>query len=148
MRSDLTYWLDRPRDLDLSLLFDWIEESTRRWNELLFLSLSGHEFHVAYDPLGGHYRKHLDQFRGRNNRLISCVLYLNEGWTPGDGGELRLFDGKGEEERTCIAPVINRMVFFRSDTVWHEVLPTRVARKSLTGWLLYHPRGVGAVLGA
>lgn len=148
VRSDLTFWLDRHRDVELDALFGWIEESLRRWNELLFLSLSGHEFHLAYYPSGGHYQKHLDQFRGRNNRMISCVLYLNADWQPGDGGELRLFDEKGEQVRTCVEPVINRMVFFRSDTVWHEVLPTRVARKSLTGWLLYHPRGVGAVLGA
>ena len=148
VRSDLTFWLDRQRDIDLAPLFDWIDESLRRWNELLFLSLSGHEFHLAYYPSGGHYRKHLDQFRGRNNRLLSCVLYLNEGWAHGDGGELRLFDEKGEKERACIEPLINRMVFFRSDKVWHEVLPTQVARKSLTGWFLYHPRGVGAVLGA
>ncbi|HAB35466.1 MAG TPA: 2OG-Fe(II) oxygenase, partial [Cryomorphaceae bacterium] len=91
VRSDLTYWLDRERDKGLSPLFAWIEESLQRWNRLLYLSLSGYEFHLAYYPTGGHYRKHLDQFRGRNNRLISCVLYLNENWKVGDGGELQLY---------------------------------------------------------
>lgn len=148
IRSDLTFWLDRQRDEALSPLFAWLEESLQRWNQLLFLSLSGHEFHLAYYPTGGHYRKHLDQFRGRNNRLISCVLYLNAQWSPGDGGELNLFDASGQTVRTSIEPIMNRMVFFRSDTVWHEVLPTRTPRKSLTGWLLYHPSGVGSVLGA
>jgi len=90
----------------------------------------------------------LDQFRGRNNRLISCVLYLNENWKVGDGGELQLYNTSGEVPTHRIEPLRNRMVFFRSDTVWHEVLPAHAPRKSLTGWLLYRPSGVGAVIGA
>ena len=148
VRSDLTYWLDRERDKILSPLFAWIEESLQRWNRLLYLSLSGYEFHLAYYPEGGQYRKHLDQFRGRNNRLLSCVLYLNENWKAEDGGELQLYDPSGEQPTLRIAPIRNRMVFFRSDTVWHEVLPAQAPRKSLTGWLLYQPSGVGAVIGA
>jgi len=148
VRSDLTYWLDRERDKVLAPLFAWIESSLHHWNRLLYLSLSGYEFHLAYYPTGGHYRKHLDQFRGRNNRLISCVLYLNENWKVGDGGELQLYDTSGEVPTHRIEPLRNRMVFFRSDTVWHEVLPAHAPRKSLTGWLLYQPSGVGAVIGA
>lgn len=148
VRSDLTYWLDRNRDRELAPLFAWIEESLQRWNRLLYLSLSGYEFHLAYYPEGGHYRKHLDQFRGRNNRLLSCVLYLNEHWQAGDGGELQLYDPSGEVPTHRIEPLRNRMVFFRSDTMWHEVLPAHAPRKSLTGWLLYQPSGVGAVIGA
>ena len=148
VRSDLTYWLDRQRDNALDPLFAWIETSLQRWNRLLYLSLSGYEFHLAYYPNGGHYSKHLDQFRGRNNRLISCVLYLNADWKPGDGGELQLYDPRGETPTERIQPLRNRMVFFRSDTVWHEVLPAHAPRKSLTGWLLYQPSGVGAVIGA
>jgi SM-20-related protein len=34
-------------------------------------------------------------------------------------------------------------VLFRSDTVPHEVLETRVERWSLTGWLLRQPPGLG-----
>ncbi len=148
IRSDLTYWLDKQRDTSLASVFAWIEESLQRWNRLLFLSLSGYEFHLAFYPKGGHYAKHLDQFRGRNNRLISCVLYLNSNWNEGDGGELQLYDALGKNETLRIAPIMNRMVFFRSDTVWHAVLPAKAPRKSLTGWLLYQPSDVGAVLGA
>ena len=148
VRSDLTFWLDKPRDTALASVFSWIEESLQRWNRLLFLSLSGYEFHLAYYPTGGHYAKHLDQFRSRNNRMISCVLYLNPHWKEGDGGELQLYDATGEVETFRIAPYMNRMVFFRSDVVWHAVRPAKAPRKSLTGWLLYQPSDVGAVLGA
>lgn len=148
IRSDMTYWLDQDRDQSLKEVFAWIEESLLRWNRLLFLSLSGYEFHLAYYPKGGHYAKHLDQFRGRNNRLISCVLYLNPDWRPGDGGELQLYDSTGTHERLHISPIMNRMIFFRSDAVWHAVLPTSAPRKSLTGWLLYRPSDVGAIIGA
>lgn len=148
IRSDLTYWLDKERDTHLAPVFHWIEESLSRWNRLLFLSLGGYEFHLAFYPTGGHYAKHLDQFKGRNNRLISCVLYLNPDWKPGDGGELQLYDPQGDAEAERIEPVMNRMVFFRSDTVWHAVLPAKVPRRSLTGWLLYRPSDVGSILGA
>jgi len=53
VRSDLTFWLDKPRDTALASVFSWIEESLQRWNRLLFLSLSGYEFHLAYYPTGG-----------------------------------------------------------------------------------------------
>lgn len=36
---------------------------------------------------------------------------------------------------TRLLPVPARLVIFRSDLIWHEVLPSRRTRWSLTGWL-------------
>lgn len=39
--------------------------------------------------VGDFYLKHLDSFRGNENRKLTTVFYLNENWTPADGGELK-----------------------------------------------------------
>ncbi|HAJ18613.1 MAG TPA: hypothetical protein DCL95_00870 [Rhodospirillaceae bacterium] len=39
------------------------------------------------------------------------------------------------EHATRLIPAPGRLVVFRSDLVWHEVLPGRKPRWSLTGWL-------------
>ena len=144
IRGDFTYWLDKNRDLDLSPAFDIIEEAKDTLNRFCFLSLSGYEFHLAYYPEGTYYKKHLDQFQERSNRMISMIIYLNEGWKKGDGGELKIFR---EDEEQLIEPIAGRCVMFKSADVPHEVMKTNVGRYSLTGWLLYTPSGVGFVLG-
>ncbi|MEQ8628480.1 2OG-Fe(II) oxygenase [Ekhidna sp.] len=144
IRGDFTYWLDKDRDEDLSLAFEIIEETKDVLNRFCFLSLSGYEFHLAYYPEGTYYKKHLDQFQERSNRMISMIIYLNEGWKKGDGGELKIFKEDGEQ---IVDPVAGRCVMFKSADVPHEVMQTNVGRYSLTGWLLYQPSGVGFVLG-
>jgi len=32
----------------------------------------------------------MDQFQGKNNQVISMLIYLNENWQEGDGGELKI----------------------------------------------------------
>ena len=54
----------------------------------------------------------------------------------------------GKWKPSALRPYMNRMVFFRSDVVWHAVRPAQAPRKSLTGWLLYQPSDVGAVSGS
>ncbi|MEQ6165728.1 2OG-Fe(II) oxygenase [Ekhidna sp. MALMAid0563] len=144
IRGDFTYWLDKDRDQDLSLAFEIIEETKGILNRFCFLSLSGYEFHLAYYPEGTYYKKHLDQFQERSNRMISMIIYLNEGWQKGDGGELKIFR---EKDEFIIDPLAGRCVMFKSADVPHEVMQTNVGRYSLTGWLLYQPSGVGFVLG-
>ena len=59
------------------------------------------------------------------------VFYLSEKWHEGDGGELLIY---ADELVTWVEPLPGRVVFFRSD-IPHEVLPTRIPRLSLTGWM-------------
>ncbi|PHR46218.1 MAG: 2OG-Fe(II) oxygenase [Fluviicola sp.] len=137
IRGDYTYWLDKSRDEQDLWLFEVLDEVKSMINRFCFLSLSDYEFHLALYPEGSFYKKHLDQFKGRNNRMISMIIYLNENWHNGDGGELKIYP-EGKEEN-IIAPLENRCILFRSDVLYHEVLPTNKPRKSVTGWMLYQP---------
>lgn len=142
IRSDMTYWLDRQRDVDINDFFILMEDIMERLKLEMFLSLQGFEFHFALYPSGGFYKPHIDQFDARSNRMISVIIYLNEGWQPGDGGELRIHK---EHTHIDVQPIINRAIIFRSDCVLHEVLPSLTPRRSLTGWLLKRPSGVGVL---
>ena len=137
IRGDYTYWLEKNRDVELSPVFETLDEVKSVFNRMLYLSLADYEFHLAHYPEGSFYKKHLDQFEGRKNRMISVIIYLNKGWQEGDGGELRVYpEGK---EALNIAPLDNRCAMFRSDTLFHEVLTSNTSRKSITGWMLYQP---------
>lgn len=139
VRGDFIYWLNESRDVTFSSFFKRIKEITYLLNRYCYLSISGNEFHLALYPKGAFYDKHLDQFQERNNRLISVVFYLNKDWKQGDGGELKIY----KETEIIVPPLYNRLVIFKSDVVEHEVLITNVNRKSITGWLLYQPAGLG-----
>lgn len=141
IRGDFIYWLDKQEDTELTPLFDLFDEAVARLREYLFLSLSDYEFHFALYPPKTRYEKHVDQFHGKNNRVISMLIYLNENWKIGDGGELKIYQDDGRE--ILIEPIAKRLLMFKSDTVEHEVLLTNTPRKSLTGWLLHKPSTVG-----
>ncbi len=137
VRGDYTFWLDKNRDAELSDLFEVFDQVKFWINRMCFLSLSDYEFHLAHYPEGSFYKRHLDQFAGRNNRMISLIIYLNKDWKNGDGGELRIYPkGNGSLD---IQPLYNRCILFRSDTLEHEVLTAHKDRRSVTGWMLYKP---------
>jgi hypothetical protein len=52
------------------------------------------------------------------HRRLNLLIYLNPDWQPGYGGELELWDTKGERMCRRVEPVFNRAVIFatRSDT--------------------------------
>lgn len=140
LRGDFIYWLEKNRDKELNVAFDVVEELVFVLNRYCYLSLSGYEFHLAHYPAGAGYQRHLDQFKGRNNRMISCVLYLNKDWVPEQGGELKIYLPEGE---LLVEPLAGRMVLFKSAEIEHEVMATTANRYSLTGWLLYKQPGLG-----
>ena len=137
IRGDFIYWLDREADSEISDLFDLFDEVLRNLRQQLFLSLSDYEFHFALYPPETRYKKHVDQFHGSTNRIISMLIYLNENWKAGDGGELKIYGANGKE--TLVEPLARRLVMFKSATVEHEVMITRTRRRSITGWLLRQP---------
>lgn len=145
IRGDRTFWLDRKRDQSLNDFWMLVDDTIQMLNRYCFLSLSGYEFHLAHYPPGGHYDKHVDQFAERNNRMISVVIYLNEGWQKGDGGELEVFRNDGPS--VVLEPLAKRCVMFKSADVPHAVLEASKSRYSLTGWLLYQPAALGKFLG-
>ncbi|WP_310684581.1 2OG-Fe(II) oxygenase [Aliifodinibius sp. S!AR15-10] len=135
IRGDFIYWLDPEKDAELSELFSLLDSVVINLKEHLFLSISDYEFHFALYPPNTRYEKHVDQFQGQSNRVISMLIYLNEDWKPGDGGELKIYRPDGDEQ--LIEPLAKRMVMFKSDTVEHEVMLTKTSRRSITGWLLH-----------
>lgn len=141
IRGDFTYWLDRNRDAQLTGYWSLLDETMHIFNRYCYLSLSGYEFHLAHYPSGGHYDKHLDQFENRNNRMISMIIYLNDDWKQGDGGELEIFEKDGSS--FLVEPLAGRCVMFKSAEVPHAVLKAHKSRFSLTGWLLHQPSSVG-----
>ena len=144
VRGDFIYWLDRDRDQTMTPFFELKDEIADKLRQYCYLSLPGSEFHLAKYPEGSHYDRHLDQFNARNNRQITILIYLNENWKPGNGGELKIYR---EDEEILVEPIARRLLMFRSDTVEHEVLITNVPRYSLTGWLLSKPADLGFMLG-
>ena len=99
------------------------------------------ELKYAYYPCGGRYQKHVDGVAWRSStvaREYSFLLYLNEGWQPGDGGHLRVFDLGGGGGHVDVPPAAGTLVVFKSDVVPHEVMPTFSKRLAIVGWLHRH----------
>lgn len=77
---------------------------------------------------------HYDNPGAPSKRSVSCILYLNEDWRPGDGGELVLQPFC--DVATRVAPIHNRMAIFYSDRTLHRVLPSNAAtRYAVTVWI-------------
>jgi SM-20-related protein len=135
IRGDRTLWLDEwaPARAEVAL---WaaLERLRVAVNRATLLGLYSFEGHYAIYPPGAFYRRHRDRFRDDDARTLSCVLYLNDGWAPDDGGELRvhLEDGSSRD----LAPGGGTLVCFLSDRCEHEVLPARRERYSVAGWFL------------
>lgn len=145
IRGDETFWLDRERDRgEIHEFYELVEEMIAYFNRLCYMSLSGFEFHFAHYPKGTFYKRHVDQFRDRSNRLITFILYFNDDWKRGDGGELVIYR---EKEDIKVDPTGNSAVLFRTEGLEHEVLLSSESRFSLTGWLLYQPSNVGYIMG-
>ena len=137
IRSDHILWLDENAPTRAQKVY-WqrIETLRREINRAFFAGLVSFEAHFAVYPPGAFYRKHLDQFSSSSDRIISCVLYLNRDWREEYGGALRLYtDGNFID----IQPRAGTCVIFRSDSIYHEVLPSQRERFSVTGWFKRRP---------
>lgn len=144
IRGDQIYWLESGPNTPpgQALWLGQMESLRGALNQALFLALESYEGHLAMYPEGAHYRPHLDQHRDTASRLITLIAYFNEDWQPGHGGQLRLYTepNKGVAGPYIdVAPTFGTVVVFRSAEFWHEVLPARKARTSLTGWFRVRP---------
>ncbi|AZV30721.1 2OG-Fe(II) oxygenase [Cobetia sp. ICG0124] len=134
IRGDAIRWLDRDSRAQRAYL-EAMNALKDELNRALYLGLFEYEAHFAHYPVGSFYRKHLDSFRGRGNRLISSVLYLNADWPADAGGEIVLYDPEDDSrEIRRVTPEAGTFVCFLSERIPHEVLPTKQARASVTGW--------------
>jgi SM-20-related protein len=136
MRGDEIRWLG-PASASVAQqnVLSRLDAMRRSLNRELQLGLFEFEGHFALYPPGAGYRRHHDQHRGSQARVLSCVLYLNADWNAEDAGQLRLYlDPSGAEDYRDVLPEGGTLVCFLTDRFWHEVLPARRERLSLTGW--------------
>jgi SM-20-related protein len=132
IRGDTILWVDASRQSEaMNSYRETVEALRLALNRELFLGLESFEIQFARYAEGAHYDRHIDRFSDRTLRTISCVLYLNEHWKAGDGGELRLHLADGSRD---VQPRIGTWVIFRSEMIEHEVRPAIGERFSLTGW--------------
>jgi SM-20-related protein len=136
VRTDQVKWLDGDAlTAAQRMLMRRLDDLRDSVNRALFLGLFELELHLALYPPGGFYRKHLDQFRGVGERVLTTVFYLNTNWNALDGGALRIYTGAGDApDYQDILPLGGRLVCFLSARFMHEVRPTRRERISITGW--------------
>ena len=119
-------------------LLPWLDSYL---SELLpaLLLYSGHSsIKLQLNAGNGSFPFHYDSPGNRTDtRRLTVLLYLNSGWCEGDGGEMVLQGWL--QQRVKVAPVMNRMLVFRSDRMLHRVEPSHTRRVCLTLWL--HGRG-------
>ena len=144
IRGDAIRWLNRESPAQLVYL-QRLEELREQINRALFIGLFEFEAHFARYPPGAFYKRHVDSFQGRANRVISTVTYLNRDWPVDGGGEMVLFESQQQgpngpapdapiREMVRVLPEAGTLACFLSESVPHEVLPTRLPRASIAGW--------------
>lgn len=143
VRQDKIRWL-RHDDPTEARYLQFMDELRLLINYELFMGLFDYECHLAHYPPGAFYRKHVDAFKGRSNRILTSVLYLNPDWQADDGGELVIYGDDGEVLETVL-PQAGKLVLFLSERFVHEVLPGQRDRFSITGWFR-HNNSIGGLV--
>lgn len=138
IRRDEVMWLEPGQESrEQKAYLAHMEELRAAINQRFYLGLFTYEGHFAIYQPGAFYKAHLDRHTGTKDRLVTAILYLNEGWLPGDGGELKLWTTPGLQDGPyeMIEPRMGTLVCFFSGDYWHEVMPANRLRMSITGWL-------------
>ena len=139
VRGDRILWLEpEVTPMAWQFLQRELEALRAALNAATFLGLHDFEGHYAAYPAGAAYARHVDNFRGGSDRLVSLVLYLNENWSVSDGGELCLYPEKAHEP-VRVVPEGGTLACFLSEGMPHEVQPAKRERLSLTGWFRRRP---------
>lgn len=134
VRGDQIRWLSAANPAEAAYL-SWMEQLRVGLNRRLMMGLFDYECHFSRYPQGAFYRRHLDAFQGRTNRILSTVCYLNPDWQAGSGGELLIYaDEQSRDPIERVEPCFGTLVVFLSDRFPHEVLPAQRERLSLAGW--------------
>jgi SM-20-related protein len=137
IRGDHVLWLQtETASTEQHAYLDKLELLRLALNQRFFLGLFEYEGHFAIYPEGAFYKAHLDRHAGTSDRIVTTILYLNPHWQPGDGGELKLWttpEGKAGAF-ILIEPKMGTLVCFMAGDFWHEVLPAKKTRMSITGW--------------
>ena len=135
IRGDHLCWMEKSQaGFGVRSLMQQFEKLQQSINREFYLGLNRYEMQLALYPNGsGGYKKHLDAFKGRNerNRRLTAIYYLNPRWRHGDGGELAIYM---DDSQLNLEPVADRLVVFFAEQLEHAVLPTESERLALTAW--------------
>lgn len=136
IRADHVCWVNEQQATPPQMAYlIQMEELRQALNAGLYLGLFELETHFALYPPGAFYKRHVDNFRGTGQRLVTTILYLNGNWQTGDGGELRIYPDEQDDSRYIdVEPRAGTLVTFLAADFFHEVLPAYKPRMSLTGW--------------
>lgn len=133
IRTDEICWIDDTTPAGDAWIA-WMTSLQACLNARLFLGLFSFESHFSRYGKGDFYATHRDAFSGAGNRILSIVVYLNEGWLTADAGELVLHTGDTPAADITVVPELCTMVVFLSRDFPHQVLATNRERLSIAGW--------------
>lgn len=133
IRSDVISWFDEntlsPSQSEFLRMTEQLQSAI---NERFFLGLFEFEVHFALYAPNAFYKRHLDQHKNQDTRVVTLISYLNEDWEDNDGGELKIY--LKNKSSVLVKPKAGTLVCFMSAEFEHEVLPAKRERASLTGW--------------
>ncbi len=133
IRSDEISWFDEsklsPSQEEFLSITKQLQDAI---NERFYLGLFELEVHFALYAPNAFYKRHLDQHKNQDTRVVTIISYLNENWRDDDGGELQIYLKNGKT--ISVQPKEGTLVCFMSAEFEHEVLPAKRERASLTGW--------------
>ena len=131
IRGDSIRWIDETCPTGTKYLAA-INELGRYFNQTLYAGIRSSEAHYACYPTGFGYKWHRDNPKGRDERVISAVFYLNDNWGDADGGQITVVNK--QDETIQLLPQLNRLVIFDSNLL-HQVEITNRQRFSIATWL-------------
>lgn len=131
IRGDSIRWIDESCPAGMAYLAS-INALGRYFNQSLYTGIRHAEAHYACYPSGFGYQWHTDNPKGRDERVISAVFYLNDDWTDSDGGQITVIDKQGRTIQ--LLPKLGRLVIFDSN-LRHQVEITHRRRFSIATWL-------------
>lgn len=133
IRNDEIAWFDENNKNESQIKFLEITQQLQdSINEKFYLGLFELEIHFALYAPNSFYKRHLDQHKNQDTRVITLIAYLNEDWDINDGGELQIYLKNGKT--ISVLPNAGTLVCFMSAEFEHEVLPAKCERASITGW--------------
>lgn len=131
-RGDRIAWLEGSESPEMMAFTCDMQALARDFNAAFYLGIDHFEFHLTRYPPGTFYRRHSDRHHRGSPRIVSFILYLNEGWVPAHGGQLVIY--RKNVAPLSIEPRMGTLALFLSE-LEHEVLTTTKTRSSVTGWM-------------
>lgn len=131
IRGDNIRWIDESCAIGFVYLKS-IDNLGRFFNQTYYLGIKRSEAHYANYPKGFGYSWHSDNPKGKDDRVISAVFYLNDDWCEDDGGQITVIDKNNKTHQ--LLPKANRLIIFDSNLI-HQVEITHKTRYSIATWL-------------